>query len=69
MHKRDDLARHRNRQIVGVSLPPRIVAEVKIEAARRHVFLRDLFLEMWALYKRAPEKSASAEGTNASQSR
>lgn len=39
------------RQIVGFSLPPAVAAEVKIEAARRNISLKDLFGEMWALYK------------------
>ncbi len=39
------------RQIVGFSLPPALAAEVKIEAARRNISLKDLFGEMWALYK------------------
>jgi hypothetical protein len=38
------------RQIVGFSLPPALAAEVKMEAARRHISLKDLFAEMWALY-------------------
>jgi hypothetical protein len=39
------------RQIVGFSLPPALAAEVKVEAAKRNLSLRQLFGEMWALYK------------------
>ncbi len=42
------------RQIVGLSLSPEIAAEVKMEAARRGISLRRLFLEMWELYKKSP---------------
>lgn len=41
-----------SRQIVGLSLSPEIAAELKMEAARRGVSIRDLFLEMWAEYKK-----------------
>lgn len=40
------------RQIVGLSLPPEIVAEVKLEAASRGLTLRNLFIEMWSLYQK-----------------
>lgn len=40
------------RKIVGLSLPPEVTAELKMEAARRGVSLRALFLEMWTLYKK-----------------
>ena len=46
------------RQIVGFSLPPTVAAEVKMEAARRNISLKDLFAEMWALYKKNTSKSA-----------
>lgn len=39
------------RQIIGFSLPPDLAGEVKMEAARRNLSLRKLFVEMWALYK------------------
>lgn len=39
------------RKIVGFSLPPRLAREVKEEAARRGLSLKDLFLEIWQLYK------------------
>lgn len=42
----------RARQIIGFSLPPDLAVEVKTEAAKRNVSLRDLFAEMWALYKK-----------------
>jgi len=41
----------KTRQIVGFSLPPDLASEVKVEAAKRAVSLRQLFTEMWALYK------------------
>jgi hypothetical protein len=69
MPKNADLSDAGDRQIIGISLPRDLAVAVKMEAVRRNVYLKDLFLEMWALYKRAPKKSASAEGTNASQSR
>jgi hypothetical protein len=40
------------RQIIGISLPPDTAAEVKVEAARRNISLRNLFNEMWDLYKK-----------------
>jgi hypothetical protein len=46
------------RQIVGFSLPRDLAAEVKMEAARRGVSLKDLFTEMWALHKSSQKKSA-----------
>lgn len=47
-----------SRQIVGFSLPPAMVAEVKVEAARRNISLKDLFAEMWGLYKNNTKRSA-----------
>jgi len=41
----------RPRQIIGLSLSPELASEVKIEAARRGLFLRDLFVELWEVYK------------------
>jgi hypothetical protein len=41
----------RPRKIVGFSLSPEFAAEVKMEAARRGLSLRQLLEEMWALYK------------------
>jgi hypothetical protein len=41
----------RDRQIVGFSLAPALVREVKLEAARRGLSLRKLFEELWELYK------------------
>lgn len=40
-----------NRQIIGLSLPPKLAVEVKIEAARRGLTLRKLFEEIWIIYK------------------
>jgi len=40
-----------DRQIIGISLPPEVAAEVKIEAARRGLTLRKLFEELWTAYK------------------
>jgi hypothetical protein len=45
-------SRLRPRQIVGFSLPPEVAVEVKTEAARRNIRLRQLFGEMWELYKK-----------------
>jgi len=45
-----------SRQIVGLSLSPEVAAELKMEAARRGLSIRDLFLEMWTEYKKKPEK-------------
>lgn len=47
----------RNRQIVGFSLPPELAVEVKTEAARRNISLRDLFGELWTLYKEKAKKA------------
>lgn len=46
------------RQIVGFSLPPTVTVEVKMEAACRNVSLKNLFAEMWTLYKNNTKKSA-----------
>jgi hypothetical protein len=53
MSKKADALRQepKTRQIVGFSLPPALASEVKIEAAKRNLSLRELFGEMWALYK------------------
>jgi len=40
------------RKIVGLSLPHEVASELKMEAARRDMTLRQLFLEMWTLYKK-----------------
>jgi hypothetical protein len=42
------------RQIVGLSLSPEVAAELKMEAARRGISIRKLFLEMWTQYKKKP---------------
>jgi hypothetical protein len=41
-------------RIVGVSLPPEVATEFRMEAARRNMRLRALFLEMRAKYKKTP---------------
>ena len=54
MNKKADPPRRdhpKTRQIVGFSLPPALAAEVKVEAAKRNLSLRELFGEMWTLYK------------------
>lgn len=43
--------KHSARQIVGLSLPQAVAREVKQEAARRGLSLKNLFLEIWQLYK------------------
>jgi hypothetical protein len=43
--------RLRSRKIVGFSLSPEFAAEVKMEAARRGLSLRQLLEEIWVLYK------------------
>lgn len=58
-----------SRQIVGFSLPPAVATEVKIEAARCNVSLKDLFGEMWALYKKHQEMRSASQGTDVGQSR
>lgn len=53
MSKKSDstVREKRPRQIIGFSLPPDLAGEVKMEAARRNLSLRKLFVEMWAHYK------------------
>jgi hypothetical protein len=46
------------RQIVGFSLPTDLAQEVKAEAARRNMSLRNLFQEMWALYQKSQPPKA-----------
>lgn len=41
----------KTRQIIGISLSPKLAAEVKAEAAQRGLSLRKLFEEMWELYQ------------------
>jgi hypothetical protein len=52
--KKDDqtVSRAEPRQIVGLSLPLGVASEVKMEAARRGITIRKLFLEMWTQYKK-----------------
>jgi hypothetical protein len=42
---------HINRRIIGFSLPVKVASDVKAEAARRKITLRELFLEMWSRYQ------------------
>ncbi len=53
MIKKTESSRRRNapRQIVGFSLSPEMAAEIKVEAARRGLSLRQLLEEMWGQYK------------------
>lgn len=39
------------RKVLGFSLDPALAAEVKHEAHERGISLRELFLEMWRVYK------------------
>lgn len=43
--------RQRPRKIIGFSMSPEMAADLKVEAARRGVSLRQLLEEMWSLYK------------------
>jgi hypothetical protein len=47
-----EIKTRRPRQIIGFSLPPDLAVEVKMEAARRKISLRKLFVELWALYSK-----------------
>jgi len=47
------------RQIVGFSLPS-LAVKVKIKAARCNVSLKELFVEMWTLYKNNSKKERLA---------
>jgi len=53
MSRKTDVAREipKTRQIVRFSLPPAIASEVKIEAAKGNLSVRELVGEMWTLYK------------------
>jgi len=46
-----------NRKIVGFSLSPERAVDVKTEAARRGLSLRQLFEEMWDLYQAAKKST------------
>jgi hypothetical protein len=50
-------APHRERQIVGFSLPPATARAVKAEAGRRGLSLRKLFDELWQLYQEKNPKA------------
>ena len=49
-------SRNGDRQIVGFSLSRDLATEVKMEAARRNVSLKNLFAEIWAIYKNNSKK-------------
>jgi hypothetical protein len=51
-------SRNDDRQIVGFSLSRDLATEVKMEAARRNVSLKNLFAEIWAIYKNNSKKGA-----------
>ena len=40
------------RRIIGFSLPPDLAREVKAEAAKRDLSLRQLFEELWEQYRK-----------------
>jgi hypothetical protein len=68
MAKTSDASPSRNydRQIIGFSLSRDLAAEVKVEAARRKIRLKALFIEMWALYDLACEVRMEAAQRNIS---
>jgi|TARA_B100001105_G_scaffold254910_1_gene252147 hypothetical protein len=52
---------NRNRRIVGFSLAPDRARDVKAEAAQRDLSLRELFEELWELYRQKhPPKSPAS---------
>jgi hypothetical protein len=56
MKQQPKMGEKRPRQIVGFSLSPELASQVKVEAARRGISLRTLFVELWELYKAKPHK-------------
>jgi hypothetical protein len=56
MKQQPKMRERRPRQIVGFSLSPDLASQVKIEAASRGLSLRDLFTELWGLYKAKKQK-------------
>lgn len=53
----------RDRQILGISLPPEVAQEVKTEAARRNITMRALFIEMWEGFKsKKPSRGGTTHG-------
>lgn len=44
------------RQIIGISMSPDMAADVKKEASRRGITIRNLFEEMWAEYGKTKRK-------------
>ena len=53
------------RQIIEFSLSPKLAAEVKMEAARQGLSLKNLFEEIWMIY----QKEIAKKGRHASKSR
>ena len=45
------------RKILGISLPPEVANQVKAEAAKRDITVRDLFLELWNNHQRKCAKA------------
>jgi hypothetical protein len=50
------------RRIIGFSLDPDIATEVKTEAARRGISLKQLFEEMWLIYKKTSKPKSGHAG-------
>jgi hypothetical protein len=50
------------RQIIGLSLDPDLATEVKTEAARRGMSMKELFKEMWLIYKKTPKPKSGHGG-------
>ena len=56
MKQQPRMREKRPRQIIGFSLSPDLASQVKMEAAARGLSLRDLFTEIWGLYKAKKQK-------------
>lgn len=56
MKQQPRMREKRPRQIIGFSLSPDLASQVKMEAAVRGLSLRDLFTEIWGLYKAKKQK-------------
>jgi hypothetical protein len=52
MTKKYRLRGRKPRRILGFSLPPELADEVKKEAEMRSIKLRNLFIEIWEIYKK-----------------
>jgi hypothetical protein len=55
------------RQIIGLRLPLGLASEVKAEAAQRNISLKNLFGEMWLLYKKNMIITSSRSSTGPRQ--